>query len=123
MSAPITIEEPEAEINIDMTELWHDPYPTWMRLQKDHPVAFVPVMDRYLVTRSADIRHIEAHPEIFSSEEEGSLMIRAMGQNMMRKDGHAHNRERMACTASVGAATGNKKPLDSGISTHCWRPD
>ena len=58
-------------------------------------------MNRYLVTRSADIRHIEAHPEIFSSEEEGSLMIRAMGQNMMRKDGKAHDRERMACAASV----------------------
>lgn len=28
-------------------------------------------------------------------------MIRAMGQNMMRKDGDAHNRERMACAASL----------------------
>ncbi len=86
---------------LDMKGLWNDPYPTWQRLQQEAPVAWIPAMNRFLVTRSQDIRHIEAHPEIFSSEEEGSLMIRAMGQNMMRKDGMAHERERMACAASV----------------------
>jgi len=101
MSAPFAVDVSRSDIEIDLNQLWHDPYPTWMRLQKDHPVAWIPAMNRYLITRSADIRHIEAHPEIFSSEEEGSLMIRAMGQNMMRKDGHAHARERMACAASV----------------------
>ena len=86
---------------LDLGALTNDPYPTWKQLQTEDPVAWVPAMNRYLVTRSSDIRHIEAHPEIFSSEEEGSLMIRAMGQNMMRKDGKAHDRERMACAASV----------------------
>lgn len=86
---------------LDLEALTRDPYPTWKRLQNEDPVAWVPAMNRYLVTRSADIRHIEAHPEIFSSEEEGSLMIRAMGHTMMRKDGKAHERERMACAASV----------------------
>ncbi len=101
------------EHSIDMKELTIDPYPTWKRFQKEAPVAWVPAMNRYLVTRSKDIRHIEAHPEIFSSEEEGSLMIRAMGQNMMRKDGKAHNRERMACAASV------RPPI---IKNH-WTPE
>ena len=86
---------------LDLEALTKDPYPTWKKLQTEDPVAWVPAMNRYLVTRTSDIRHIEAHPEIFSSEEEGSLMIRAMGQNMMRKDGKAHDRERMACAASV----------------------
>lgn len=79
---------------ITLTELWADPYPTYAMLRRHEPVAWVPAVNRHLVTRHRDIVYLERNPEIFSADETGSLMKRVMGHTMLRKDGAAHDRER-----------------------------
>lgn len=79
---------------IRLQDLWDDPYPVYRRLRTSRPVAWVPAVNRYLVTRHRDIVHLERHPEIFSAAEQDSLMIRVMGRTMLRKDGADHLRER-----------------------------
>ncbi len=84
--------------DIALSDLWADPYPIYERLRNEEPVAWVPATNRYLVTKHADIVHLERHPEIFSADETDSLMKRVMGHTMLRKDGPVHDRERAAAT-------------------------
>lgn len=86
--------------SVRLDALYEDPYPTYRELRA-RPVAFVPAANRYLVTRHADIVYLEQHPEIFSAQEEGSLMTRVMGHTLLRKDGCAHMRERKAAEPAL----------------------
>ncbi|KFF98893.1 unspecific monooxygenase [Streptomyces scabiei] len=98
---------PEAHVaedfarTIRLDDLWEDPYPVYRELRRSQPVAWVPAANRYLVTRYADIAHLERHPEIFSADEQNSLMIRVMGHTMLRKDGADHLRERRAAEPAL----------------------
>ena len=85
---------PTVELSID--ELVRDPYPMWERLRAEAPVAFVPALNRFLVTRYDDIVELEKTPEVFSSREDGSLLTRVVGPNLLREDGDAHQRIRHA---------------------------
>jgi cytochrome P450 len=60
------------------------------------PVVWVPAANRYFVTRYKDLLQIERHPEIFSSQEQNSMMNRAIGATILRLDGEAHSRIRTA---------------------------
>ena len=80
--------------SIDLTEMWHDPWPILKRLREEEPVAWVPAADRYLVTRYDDVTTVEQNPEIFVANERGSLLYRVMGHPFMRKDGEEHRNER-----------------------------
>lgn len=91
--------------DVDLGELREDPYPTYARLRATAPVAWVPSLDRYLVTSYDAATHVERHPEIFSSREERSLMVRAIGHTLLRKDGADHRRERAAAESVVRPAT------------------
>lgn len=86
---------------IGLAELSADPYPIYAKLREKSPVCFVPAANRYLVTRHADIVQLERSPDVFSANEAQSLMKRAMGHNMLRKDGAQHKRERVACEAAL----------------------
>ncbi|MGW2541125.1 cytochrome P450 [Kitasatospora sp. NPDC001574] len=86
---------------IRLQDLWEDPYPIYRHLRRTQPVAWVPAVNRYLVTRYRDIVHLEKHPEIFSAAEQESLMIRVMGRTMLRKDGPDHLRERKAAEPAL----------------------
>jgi cytochrome P450 len=81
---------------INLAELYADPYPIYARLRAESPVAFVPAANRYLVTRYEDIVFLERNPEIFKANEDGSLVTRIMGHTLLRKDGAEHKRERSA---------------------------
>ncbi|WP_432828591.1 cytochrome P450 [Dactylosporangium sp. CA-092794] len=87
--------------DVTLTELWADPYPTYAMLRRHEPVAWVPAVNRYLVTRHRDIVDLERRPEVFSADETGSLMKRVMGHTMLRKDGPAHDRERTGAEPSM----------------------
>lgn len=98
--------------SIRLADLSDDPYPIYARLRAENPVAFVPAANRYLVTRYADIVELERKPAIFTASETDSLMIRVMGHTLLRKDGDAHLRERLACAPAL-------KP---GTVTNKWKP-
>jgi len=88
----VTPTAPVVELSLD--EMTQDPYPVWERLRAEAPIAYVPTLDRYLVTRYRDIVELEKTPEVFSSREEGSLLTRVVGANLLREDGAAHQRIR-----------------------------
>lgn len=82
---------------VKLDALSADPYPIYKRLRELEPVSWVAAANRYLVTRYEDIRRVDRQPDIFSNEEPDSLVLRAMGPVMMRKDGSAHTRQRRPC--------------------------
>jgi cytochrome P450 len=92
-------------VDVELAELYRDPYPVFRRLRHEAPVAYVPAAGRYLVTREADVVAVDRDPEIFSSMEPDSLMHRVMGETLLRKDGAAHRRERAALEAPLKPRT------------------
>ena len=91
--------------DIDPAAFWADPYPTYARLRREAPVAFVPQLGSVLLTRRDDVFHWEKDIETFSSDQPAGLMNRLMGQNMMRKDGAAHMAERKVYFQAVAPRT------------------
>lgn len=81
---------------IDPQAFWEDPYPTLARMRAEAPVCYVPQLASILFTRRDDIAECEKNIAVFSSDQPDGLMTRLMGQNMMRKDGDAHQLERKA---------------------------
>ncbi len=81
-------------VNVDLAEMWDDPYPTLARMRADSPICFVPEMGATLLTKRDDIHTCEKNVSVFSSDQPGGLMNVLMGKNMMRSDGEEHRRER-----------------------------
>ena len=91
--------------NIDLTAFTHDPYPALADMRAHAPITFVPQLGATLFTRRDDIHVQEKRIEVFSSQQPDGLMTRLMGENMMRKDGDAHQRERRALFPVVSPRT------------------
>jgi cytochrome P450 len=91
--------------DVDLVEFARDPYPTFVRLRSDAPIAYVPQLGSTLFTRRDDIFVCEKNIEVFSSHQPNGLMNRLMGHNMMRKDGGAHLAERKVIFPSVSPKT------------------
>jgi cytochrome P450 len=91
--------------HIDPKTFWADPYPDLKKMRQDAPICFVPELNATLITRRDDIFNEEKKIEIFSSEQPDGLMTRLMGQNMMRKDGGAHQSERKAVFPTISPKT------------------
>ena len=88
-------EAPTADwVRID--ELMNDPFPSFERLRAEGGVHWVPAIGRYLVTSYDAVHTTELDQEIYSANEQGSLMIRAMGHSMLRRDDSEHFVERKA---------------------------
>ncbi|GGC84907.1 hypothetical protein GCM10011512_09700 [Tersicoccus solisilvae] len=81
---------------VSIPELYADPFPTFERLRAEGGVHWVPAVNRYLVTSYAAVHDTELDQQTFSANEKGSLMIRAMGHSMLRKDDPEHAVERRA---------------------------
>lgn len=75
---------------ITLEELASDPFPVYAKLRREHPVPYVPAAGRYFVTRYRDVHTVDHDPETFTADEAGSLMKRAMGHSMLRKDDPEH---------------------------------
>lgn len=82
--------------HIDPPTFAADPYPALQRMRAGAPVCYVPELGATLFTRRDDIFAQEKRIETFSSHQPGGLMSVLMGENMMRKDGEAHQAERRA---------------------------
>jgi len=81
---------------VTIAELYRDPFPIFQRLRAEGGVHWVPAVGRYLVTSYDAVHDTELDQETFSANEKGSLMIRAMGHSMLRKDDPQHRVERQA---------------------------
>ena len=83
-------------VELDLAGLRRDPYPAYAELRRSAPLAWVPSVGRHLITRYDDIVQAEKLPEVFSSREDGSLLLRVVGPNLLREDDPAHRRLRAA---------------------------
>jgi len=80
--------------NITLEELERDPYPAYARLRDEEPVAWVPAVQLWLVTRYDDVRHVDLSPEVFTAATEPSTLNRTMGVNMLGMEGPEQQRIR-----------------------------
>ncbi|MCF6232119.1 MAG: cytochrome P450 [Rhodobacteraceae bacterium] len=103
-NAPIT--------DIDLASFTADPYPALAKMRAHAPITYVPQLGATLFTRRDDIHVQEKRIEVFSSQQPQGLMTRLMGENMMRKDGDTHQRERRALFPVLSPRT---------VQDH-WRP-
>lgn len=92
---------------IDPAVLRIDPYPSYARLRREAPVAYAPVLGRYLVTTFRDCFDVEMNQETFSSHESAdrSTMIRSLGRPMLRKDDPEHKVDRTAFGSALRPRT------------------
>jgi len=63
-------------------------------MRADAPICFVPELNSTLFTKRDDIHSCEKNTAVFSSDQPTGLMNVLMGQNLMRRDGEDHRRER-----------------------------
>lgn len=85
----------DTEITLDQLNI--DPFPIYRRLRSQAPVCRVKSAGRTLLTKAEDTKYVKDNPEIFSSDDPNTPMKRAFwAHTLMRKDGEAHRRERMA---------------------------
>ena len=88
---------PPSDDTITLADLNHDPFPIYRRLRAQAPVVRATRLGRTLLTKAADTKYVKDNPELFSSNDPMTPMTRAFqAHTLMRKDGAAHMRERMA---------------------------
>ena len=93
--------------SITLAELELDPYPALARLRADEPVAHVPDLDLWLVTRWDDVVLVHDRPDLFTSATEPSWLNTVLGTNMLGSDGAEHRRLKDALQPSfTPTATG-----------------
>ena len=85
-------------VNVDLAEMWADPYPILSHMRAETPICFVPEMGATLFTRRDDIHTCEKNVAVFSSDQPGGLMNELMGKNMMRRDGDEHRKDALCTT-------------------------
>ena len=93
------------QYNIDLSEFKKDPYPDLAEMRRSAPIAKVPQLNATLFTKRDDIFINEKKIDVFSSKQPEGLMTKLMGENMMRKDGEAHQKERKVISSSVSPKT------------------
>ena len=106
---------PLAPLDTDITiaALTRDPYPIYQRLRRESPVLRVQAVGRTMLTKAAHTRAVKENPGLFSSDDPHTPMQRAFqAHTLMRKDGEAHMRERMAMQPSFGGKA----------IKQCWMP-
>lgn len=83
LAAAITIEELEC-----------DPHPTLARLRASEPVAFVPALGAWLVTRRDLALHVLRDFDTFTVDDARFSTGRVVGPSMLTRDGGEHTRNR-----------------------------
>src|SRR5690606_30476622 len=81
---------------VTIPDLYRDPFPIYERLRAEGGVHWVPAVGRYPISSYRAVHETELDQTTFSSNEQGSLQIRAMGHSMLRRDDPEHYLERRA---------------------------
>jgi cytochrome P450 len=79
---------------VTLEELEHDPYPIYKRLRDEEPVSYVDAVELWLVTRWAEVEHVDKTPDLFTGETEPSTLNRTFGKNLLGSEGDYHQRIR-----------------------------
>ena len=77
---------------ISVAELDADPYPFYAYLRANEPVAYVPCVDSWFVTRYTDVQYVGEHPTQFPAEHGDSPQERTFGKpTIISVDGEVHH--------------------------------
>ena len=91
--------------NIETIAFLKEPYPFLERMRASCPIAYVPTLDAVLITKRDDVFTIEKKIAIFSAHQHNGPMSNLMGQNIMCRDGAAHQRERKVIFPTLSPKT------------------
>ena len=91
--------------NIDISKFKRNPYPDLQEMRAVSPICFVPQLNATMICDRDSIYECEKNINVFSSVQPQGLMTILMGQNMMRKDGKDHSRERKAIFKTISPKT------------------
>ena len=90
---------------LDINTFWKNPYPILREMRKNNPICYVPQLKSTLFTKRNSIADNEKRIDVFSSNQPGGLMTTLMGENMMRKDGDMHIKERKSIRPTISPKT------------------
>ena len=77
---------------LTIDEIEADPYPLYARLRHEAPVAYVPALNSYLVTRWTDVQTVTKSPERFTAHAPDAPVVRAFGDPaIIHCDGDIHS--------------------------------
>ena len=91
--------------NIDISNFKRNPYPDLKEMRASNPICFVPQVKATMICDRDSIYECEKNIDVFSSVQPKGLMTVLMGQNMMRKDGEDHLKERKTIFKSISPKT------------------
>ena len=91
--------------NIDVSKFTRNPYPDLKEMSAVSPICFVPQLNATMICDRDSIYECEKNIDVFSSVQPKGLMTILMGQNMMRKDGVSHSRERKTIFKTISPKT------------------
>ncbi|MFF4607411.1 cytochrome P450 [Streptomyces sp. NPDC001339] len=67
-----------------------DPYPIYQRLRRDHPVAEIPALGCWLVTRWHDVRQVMSHSQTFTTSFPSAMSEIYGSENILSSSGDIH---------------------------------
>ena len=91
--------------DIDISNFKRNPYPDLKEMRASNPICFVPQVKATMICDRDSIYECEKNIDVFSSVQPKGLMTVLMGQNMMRKDGEDHLKERKTIFKSISPKT------------------
>ncbi|MBL0373243.1 cytochrome P450 [Rhizobium sp. KVB221] len=76
---------------VTVEQLENDPYPIYERLRREAPVAYIPAVNLWFVTRFKDVEYLSKTPELFAAEVESSPLDKTWGKpTILTSDGPVH---------------------------------
>ena len=84
------------QVEIPLADLEEDPHSILAKLRDEQPVAWIPNMGMWLVTRYEDVVYVNSNPEEFTAETEPSFLADGLGVNMLTLEGDAARRLKSA---------------------------
>ena len=91
--------------NIDVLKFKQNTYPDLQEMRAQSPICLVPQVNATMICDRDSIYECEKNTDVFSSVQPLGLMTILMGQNMMRKDGEAHAKERKTIFKTISPKT------------------
>ena len=83
--------------DVSVADLDRDPYPLYARMRSTQPVAWVPAVNLWMVTRWDDVHRVTTDEETFTAVVESSPVDRCFGQpTIITTDGQVHRELRKA---------------------------
>ena len=83
--------------SLSVTDLDADPFPVYARLRSERPVAYIPCVDTWFVTRFDDVQFATEHPDLFAASHGESPVEVTFGKpTLITVDGPVHHELRRA---------------------------